>query len=278
MATKHAIHFGPRLIGTPTGTLRAAVLVRPASAIERGRRMPGEPAAVYARALEQHEILRKTLEYFGVETIVLEPRGTDPYECAAADAAVAFEDGVMIARPAAMARRAEADRMQAEFALIDAPIAGHIEAPGLLDGSDVLLAGGSAFIGVGPAGNALGRAGFAAVARAHGYKTVEVTLAPGVRSLRSVASAVSKDTIVVSGGKVDMAGFAGFTVVEFDLGEDVAGGVLCIGERHVIADVRYRTAFRLMRKAGIVVEGIDLYDFEKVGITPSMLVLPLKRD
>jgi hypothetical protein len=33
-----------------------------------------------------------------------------------------------------------------------------------------------------------------------------------------------------------------------------------------------------MRRAGIAVESIDLYEFSKIGITPSMLVLSLKRD
>ena len=41
---------------------------------------------------------------------------------------------------------------------------------------------------------------------------------------------------------------------------------------------RERTALKVMRKAGLVVEGIDLYDFEKVGIAPGALALALKRD
>lgn len=276
--TKDAIHFGPRLVGTPTGKLRAAVLVKPTASIEQARALPGEPGAVYARTLEQHEILRKTLEYFGVETIVLDAQGEDPYEAAAADAAVAFEDGVTIMRPGAMTRRAEADRMESEFARLDVPLAGHIAPPGLLDGGDVLLIGGTAFVGVGARGNAIGRSGFASVAQAHGYRVVEVKLAPDVTSLRAVASAVASDTLVVSGDKVDLAAFAGFKTIVLERGEDMAAGVLCLGEHHVIADVRYRTSLNVMRKAGLVVEGIDLYDFEKIGLTPSMLALALKRD
>jgi dimethylargininase len=278
MTTKDAIHFGPRLIGSPTGTLRAVALVRPAATIENARALPGEPGAVYIRALEQHEILRKTLNYFGVETVVIEPRGEDPYECSAADAAVSFEDGAMIMRPTAMSRRAEADRMQAEFSRIDVPLAGHIAAPGLLDGGDVLFAGGTAFIGAGSRGNAIGRAGFAKVAQAHGYRVVEVKLAPDVFALRTVASAVAKDTVILAADRVDINAFAGFKTIVVGLGEETGAGTLCLGERHVIADVRYRTAFGAMRKAGIVVEGLDLYDFEKVGITPSLLALELKRD
>jgi len=273
-----AIAFGPRLIGTPTGKLRSALLMRPSASIERAKTMPGEPGAIYQRTLEQHEILRKTLAYFGVQTIVLEPGGEDPYEVAVADAAVAFEDGAVLMRPTAMARRGEADRMEAAFARIDVPLAGHIAAPGLLDGGDVLLAGNTAFVGVGPRGNALGRSGFGAVAKAHGYRVVEVALAPGVPSLRAVASAVAKDTIVLSCDQVDPAGFAGFTTIVLERGENLGAGVLCLGEHHVIADVRYRSALSTLRKAGIVVEGIDLYDFEKIGLTPSMLVLGLTRD
>jgi dimethylargininase len=277
MVTKDA-HFGPRLIGTPTGKLRAALLVRPTASLESATPVQGEPGAVYGRALEQHDILRKTLEYFGVETIVVEPRGDDPYETAAVDGAVAFEDGAVIMRPTAMSRRPEADRIEAEFARIDVPIAGHVAPPGLLDGADVLLAGGTAFVGVGSRGNALGRAGFGAVAKAHGYRVVEVALAPGVPSLRSVAGVVARDTVVLAPARLDVQAFEGFTIIPVDPGEEMAAGVLCLGEHHVVADVRYRTALARMRKAGIVVEGIDLYDFEKVGITPSMLALALKRD
>ena len=276
--TKDAIAFGPRLIGTPTGKLRTAVLMKPGASIERAKTMPGEPGAIYGRTLEQHDVLRQTLAYFGVETIVLEPSGEDPYESAVADAAVAFEDGAVVMRPSAMTRRAEADRMEAAFARIDVPMAGHIATPGLLDGGDVLLIASTAFVGVGLRGNDLGRAGFASIAKAHGYRVIEVQLAPGVPSLRAVATAVAKDTVVLSCDQVDPAPFSDFKCIMLERGENLGAGVICLGERHAIADVRYRSALSKLRKAGIVVEGIDLYDFEKIGLTPSMLVLALKRD
>jgi dimethylargininase len=276
--TMSAINFGPRLAGTATGKLRAALLVRPSLAIESAKSIHGEPGAVYERALEQHGILCKTLAYFGVETIVLDALGDDPYEAAAVEGAIAFEDGVALMRPTSMLSRRQSERMGAECASIDAPIAGEIAPPGLLDGSDVLLVGHTAFIGVGARGNTMGRRGFASIASAHGYDVVEVKMAADVSSLRSVASAVAQDTVLVSGDKIDIDAFSGFKRIVIDRGESTGAGVLCLGEHHVIADVRYRTAFATMRKAGIVVEGIDLYDFEKVGITPGMLALALKRD
>lgn len=278
MTAKQAAHFGPRLIGSPTGTLRCAVLVKPNRSVERARPRPGEPGVVFERALEQHAVLVKTLRYFGVETIVLDPHGEDSYETAAADAAVAFEDGATIVRPTPMARRAEADRMEAEFARLDVPLAGHIVAPGLLDGTDVLLAGGTAFVGAGKRGNALGRSGFAAVAGAHGYRVVEVPLAPGAPALAAVAGAVAADTLVLAADQVDPAAFAGFKTVVLERGEELGAGVLCLGEGHVLADIRFRTALTALRRAGATVESLDLYEFGKIGITPSMLALSLKRD
>lgn len=276
--TTDAIHFGPRLVGTPTGKLRAALLVRPSIAIEAAMPIQGEPGAVYSRALEQHEILRKTLAFFGVETIVLDTHSEDPNESAVADAAVVFEDGALVTRPSAMSRRGEADRIEAEFGKLDVPLAGHVAAPGLFDGGDVVLAARTAFVGAGARGNALGRRGFASVAQAHGYTVVEVPLAAEAPPLRSIVSAVARDTVVIARELVDASAFAGFKTIVLERGEAMGAGVLVLGEHHVIADVRYRTALARMRKAGIVVEGIDLYDFEKVGVTPSMLALALKRD
>lgn len=276
--TRTAVGLGPSLVATATGRLRCAVLVRPNPGIERAGARIGEPGAIYARAVEQHEILRSTLEYCGVETIVLGSHASDPYEVSAGDSAVVFEDGAVLMRPTAMSRRAEADRMQAEFAQLDVPLAGHIASPGLLDGTDVILAGETAFVGVGSRGNALGREGFAKLAGARGYRVVEVRLAPNVLSLRCVAGAVAKDTIVVGADKADVTAFSGFRTIVLERGEELGAGVLCLGERHVLAEIRYRTALAQMRRAGITVESIDLYEFTKLGVAPSMLALALKRE
>lgn len=278
MSAHGHIAFGPRLVASPTGLLRAALLVRPSQGIERGVPLIGEPGAIYTRARDQHEVLRKLLKYYGAETVLADSHGSDPYESAVADAAVAFEDGAVLMRLSPLTRRAEVDRLQAEFARIDVPIAGHVAAPALLDGNDVLLAGSTAFIGVGSRGNELGRKGFAELARAHGYRVVEVKLADGVPALRAVAGAAASDTIVIGADKVDPQAFEGFRTIVLARGEEQAAGVLPLDDRHVVAEIRFRTAVATMRDAGITVDAIDLYEFTKLGMTPSMLVLALRRE
>jgi dimethylargininase len=278
MTAHIGVEFGPRLVATATGQLRAALLVRPSAAIEKAQPLSGEPGAIYPRALEQHDVLCRTLEYFGVETIVVDSHGSDPYETSAGDAAITFEDGAALMRLSSLSRRAEVDRMEAQFAKMDVPLAGHIEAPALLDGNDVILAGRTAFVGVGTRGNQLGRDGFAQLANAHGYRVVRVKLAEGVTALRAVAGAISAETIVVGTGKADPDAFAGFRTIELALGEAQAAGVLVMSDGHVIADIRFRTALAAMRRAGVSVEAIDLYEFTKLGLTPSMLTLALRRE
>ena len=69
-------------------------------------------------------------------------------------------------------------------------------------------------------------------------------LADGVPALRAVAGAISPDTIVLGSDKVDLAAFAGFRTILLERGESQAAGVLVLDERHVLADIRYRTALR----------------------------------
>jgi dimethylargininase len=272
------VSYGPRLVAHPTGALRRALLVAPAPAIENARPLPGELNAIYPRARAQQEILAKTLRYFGCEVTSLEAHSDDPYACAVADAAVVFENGAVIMRPGSLARRPQAAWLEAELVTHDIPIAGHIAAPGLLDGSDVLLCGTTAFIGVSERSNALGRAGFAQIAKAHGFAVREVQIHDPSATLRALAGAVSADTVVLAPQThIDHRAFDGFTILVAPMGHERGAGVLSLGEHHVLANVRYPGVIDMLRRAGVVVEAIDLHDFGRVGLPPSAIVLDLKR-
>ena len=271
------VQYGPRLIGHPTGALRAAVVVKPTPAIESVPPLKGEPGAIFGRALEQHTVLVGTLRYFGVDVTVLDAPDRAPLACAAADLAVCFEHGAVIMRPSSLDRWAEVERLEAQLTKLDIPIGGHIAPPGMLDGTDVLLAGNTVFIGKTRRSNAIGRSGFAEIARANGYAAVEVAVDESVKSLRSVVNAVAADTLVIAANRVDRDAFSDFKLLEVDLGQELGAGVFSLGEHRVIADLRYGPSFALLQRNGVAVEAIDLYDFGKVGLVPSSLILSLKR-
>ncbi len=258
-------------------TLRSALLIRPTPALDRLTPLPAEPSPIFPRAVEQHLILEKTLRYFRVETTVIDAGTGGALSVAAADTAVVLERGAVMMRNSVLHRPNDVARTRAQFERLGVPILASIEPPASIDGSEILLIADTAFIGVSRRSNALGRSTFAEIVRSAGMNVLEVAMAPGAPALRSIASAVSADTIVVAPQGFDSGAFAGFNTIVLDRGEELAAGVLPLGERRVIANLRFRTSLSKMRHAGVAIEAIDLHEFGKVGLTPSMLVLPIAR-
>jgi len=77
--------------------------------------------------------------------------------------------------------------------------------------------------------------------------------------------------------RVDESAFAGFKLIRLERGEELGAGIFPLGDGRVLANMRYRTSLDQIRRAGIAVESIDLYEFGKVGMTPANLILALKR-
>ncbi|MBC5810925.1 MAG: hypothetical protein GIW95_08780 [Candidatus Eremiobacteraeota bacterium] len=270
------------------GALQAVAVSVPTNAVERAIPIQGEPSAIAERAVEQHGIFKKRLAAHGVKVANVEAAlGT--FSSACADLAVIFPDGAFVMRPSDLARRSEIAALERALATAGIPVVQRIEAPGLLDGGDVMLAGDSFFVGV-PAkrasdvgiiavahGNAHGREQIAAYARSIGLNVVEIPFSAMARRLTSIAAAVDDGVVVCAPGLLDASAFAPWRRIEVPLGEDYGAGVLALGGRHVIANVRFREVLPLLRVNKIRVDAIDLGEFGKIGLTPSSLALVLKR-
>jgi dimethylargininase len=267
------------------GALAGAVVLRPGTAVDRLVPLHGEPSPIADRALAQHAILVRTLRDRGVTVTELGAELATPTAALLADCAVLFADGALVTRPAQVERRHEAAVVEAALGTLGIPVAGRIEAPGLLDGSDVIVAGETVFVGVarGPQGqrqrsNALGRKQLEAFAARAGKTVVELPIAADVVHLRNVFSVVGTATAIAAPEKVDLVGLTGMTIVELPRGEEYAAGVLPLGEKRVLANLRFRESLAIMRKAKIAVEAIDLWEFGKAGAGVFSLVLAVKRN
>lgn len=272
------------------GRLRAALVVKPSPALAGILPTHGESHAIGERALEQFAVFTNRLAAHGVEITVLESDVAAPLGALSADTAVFFDDGAFLMRPSDPKRRREIAAVEAALVAAHVPIVGRIEAPGLLDGGDVLLAGDVAYVGaprmrrseIGiPAavhGNVLGREQIAAYVVTRNMRAEAVTMNSDVRRLRAVASLVDAQTLLYAPGVIDGSAFAGLRLLEAPRGEDYGAGVLALGPGRVLANVRFRKTIPLLRKAKIAVDAIDLWEFGKIGATPSLLTLALKRD
>jgi len=170
--------FEAPFVRSDAGPLRGVVIVPPTAALAQIAPLHGESHAIADRALEQYGIFVSRLRAFGIKTIVAEPDEKAPLGTLCADGAVIFSDGAFLMRPSDLKRRAEVASLAEALERAHIPIVGRIEAPGLLDGGDVLLSADTLYVavstprraetGIPPSlhGNALGREQLATYARA----------------------------------------------------------------------------------------------------------------
>ncbi|MBD5635960.1 MAG: hypothetical protein IAI49_15945 [Candidatus Eremiobacteraeota bacterium] len=281
--------FKAPFVQSDGAALRAVVVVPPAAGIAAIAPIHGESHAIAERAAEQHRIFTGRLGAYGIKTIEAERDSGAAFGPLCADGAVIFADGAFLMRPSDLRRRGEVAALEAALGRAQIPIVGRIEAPGLLDGGDVLLSGDTVYIGVAMKrqaeegmtsavhGNAFGREQLAAYARSKGSNVLEVSMAAEVRRLKSVASLIAAETLLFAPGLIDADAFAKLERIEAPRGEDYGAGVLALGNRRVLANLRFRETTPLLRKAKFAVESIDLWEFGKIGATPSVMALALKR-
>jgi len=282
--------FQAPFVRSDAGPLRGVVVVPPTAALATVAPVHGESNAIVERALEQYAVFVSRLHALGVKTFAAEPDERAPLGTLCADGAVMFPDGAFVMRPSDLRRRAGIAALEEVLGRAQIPIVGRIEPPGFLDGGDAMLSESTLYVAVPTPrqaetgiraavhGNALGREQLAAYARSRGLAVVEVKIAAEVRRLRSVAALLDAGTVLCARGLVDADAFAGLQCIAAPRGEDYGAGVLALGNRRAIANLRFRETIPLLRKAKFTVDAIDLWEFGKIGATPSSMALALKRD
>jgi dimethylargininase len=210
-----------------------------------------------ARATAQHDAYERLLESLGY-TIVRVPAAPElPDSVFIEDTAVVVDELAVIARPGAESRRAETAAV-AEVLARYRPLR-FIEAPGTLDGGDVLRIGRRVLAGRSQRTNDDGIAQL----RKHldGY-TVEAIDVDGALHLKTAVTAVSDTLLVVNPQWVALDGIA------VDPAEPFAANVLRTPRGVVMPSAFPRTAARL-RARGIVVHTVDADELAKAegGVT-----------
>ncbi len=136
-------HAGGRAYGAAsmTATLREVLVKAPGPAFGRAFDDPAHgflrPVDL-ARAAREHAALVSTLERLGVRVDRLDAETASPDLVYTYDPALVTERGAILLRSGRPSRRGEEEVLGAWFAAQGIPVAGRIEAPGTVDGGDVL--------------------------------------------------------------------------------------------------------------------------------------------
>jgi len=213
----------------------------------------------YARAVEQHDAYEAALRRVGCDVRRLPDADDHPDSVFVEDTAVVFEDVAVIARPGAASRRGEVASMTE--ALRPFRRLAFIQAPGTLDGGDVLVTPGRVFVGISGRTNADGARQLATHVAPLGFETLPVPVT-GCLHLKSAVTilpakagsyktedgwlpASAGRSLLVNPAWVDPAHFEGFELVEIDSSEPMAANVLAVENRVICAEEHPKTRRRL---------------------------------
>jgi dimethylargininase len=175
------------------------------------------------------------------------------------DVAVVLDEIVVVTRPGAESRRAEAAAV-AE-ALVPFRHVTTIVEPGTMDGGDVLRLGRRIFVGVSSRSNESGIEQLRAIAWPYGYTVTGVPVG-GCLHLKSAVTEVAPDAVLVNPAWVDARTFGAARVIEVDPDEPYAANGLLVGRALIYPDSFPKTRARL-ESAGIDVRAIDVSELQK---------------
>jgi dimethylargininase len=211
------------------------------------------------RAEAQHRAYQRVLASLGCRVLTLEAEPAMPDAVFVEDVAIVLDEVAVMTRPGAESRRGEGASV-AELLARYRPLR-HIEAPGTIDGGDVLRIDRAIYVGQSGRSNAEGIAQLQQVVGEFDYRVQPVPIR-GCLHLKSAVTAVRDDTLLLQSAWVDAALFPDFEIIEVDREEEHAANILRIGDVALMPAGFPRTAQRL-RDAGVEVVVVDVSELQK---------------
>lgn len=225
----------------------------------------------WARASAQHEAYEAALRSLGAEVVQLPADERHPDSVFIEDTAVILDACAVITRPGAETRRGEtaavAEALSAHLPLY------HIEAPGTLDGGDVLRVDKRLFIGRSTRTNVDGARQLADVASQYGFTCTTVDVRDCLH-LKTAVSALPDGKLLMDPRRIDATAFGGAPRLVIDEDELVGANVLVVGDA-VLAPAAAPRTRALLARSGYDVRALDGSELAKAegGLTCSALLL-----
>jgi dimethylargininase len=216
-------------------------------------------------AERQHAQYAQTLVSLGCRLLELAPEPDLPDSVFVEDTVVVLDDVAVLTRPGAESRRPEVASVASVIELWRPCV--RIEAPGTLDGGDVLRVGRELFVGQSGRSNAEGISQLAAAIAPFGYRTVPVPVR-GCLHLKSAVTLVAPDTLLINDAWVDRSHWPGMRFIPVAPEEPHAANALRVADAVIHPASETRTRERLVA-AGLKVVPVDVTEVQKAegGVT-----------
>ena len=210
-------------------------------------------------ALRQWEGYAAAMQAEGWELYEVEPADDCPDAVFVEDTVVVYGDLAVITRPGADARRPETAGTELALRGLRYRVA-HIEAPGTLDGGDVLKHGGTVWVGLGGRTNQAGVDQLAAHLAPLGARVVAVPVTK-VLHLKSAVTALPDGTVV---GHPPLVDDASVYPVFLPVPEEAGAHVVLLDGETVLMSTSAPETQALYEQRGLRVVAVDMTEFEKL--------------
>ncbi|MBS1121110.1 MAG: amidinotransferase [Deltaproteobacteria bacterium] len=221
-------------------------------------------AADYETALAQHASYCRALEARGVKVIALHADPSLPDATFIDDTAVLAERCAVLSRPGDESRREEIVNVRQALKRYFADVVA-IEAPGTLDGGDVVHAGEHFYVGLTSRTNESGAGQIQAILAHAGYAVslVDIRGLPGALHLKSVVAYIGDNRLVTVEELAPHPAFGSLEKIVVAPEEAYAANCLRVNDRVLVASGFPRLVASLQAH-GYQVECLDLSEFAKL--------------
>jgi dimethylargininase len=221
-------------------------------------------------AVQQHAEYCSVLEKAGASVIELTDNEPYPDACFIEDTAVVVDEIAVISRMGAESRRFEVQAV--ERFLVDYRDISRIEAPGTLEGGDIIHAGRKIFAGLSARTNMNGIESLATALEPAGYQVIPIAVRNCLH-LKSACTFLGDNTLLANPDWVDLSQFSGYRLIEVDGREPHAANALRIKDTVLVAGSCELTA-EIVRRAGFEVQPVEISELMKAeaALTCSSIV------
>ena len=181
--------------------------------------------------LAQHQAYVAALRSLGLSVTVLDPLLEYPDAYYVEDCAVIAPEVVVITRPGAVSRRGEEQALEpilAEFRQIE-----RIDAPGTVDGGDVLVAGKQVWIGLSERTNQTGAEQLGGILERNGYQWQTLRVGSGLH-LKSSINWLGGNRLIVTPEWAAYPALGGYDLIVVDEDESYAANTLWVNDHLLI--------------------------------------------
>jgi dimethylargininase len=225
--------------------------------------MFGEGTPDYERAIGQHNKYVETLRSLGLEVLDLPGDERYPDSCFVEDPAVVMSECAIITNPATDSRNGEKHEIISaikEFYTDDQIF--HIEAPGTMEGGDVMQVDKHFYVGLSDRTNEEGVRQFAEIVSQFGYEVTAVPVTEGLH-LKDFAVYLDKGNLLVTAVMNEAPAFADFNRLVIDADELYAINSLYINGT-VLVPEGYPKTLKIIQDLGYPVKLVDTGEFRKI--------------